>query len=72
MSDADKINTDKINALLDCIEGLWWQYATPCLDGKGRFTCISAVEWAEDILLEYGRIKKYRKNGRMEWYIPKK
>ena len=66
------MSDDEIKELLDCIEDLWWQYATPCLDGKGRFTCISAAEWAEEMLLKHGRIKKYRKNGRMEWYVPTK
>lgn len=67
--------TDK---LLDCIEGLWWQFAYQCGPPmKGHNTLqyrnsggMHDLEVAEDILLRHGRIKKYRKNGRMEWYKP--
>ena len=63
-------NVDKTESLIECIEGLWWQFGYQCLDGKGRHTGgLSDLEDAEAILLEHGRIKKYRKNGRMEWYV---
>ena len=70
--------------LIDAIFGLWWQFGYPCgapiykTTDKGGFSFylfrhsggMSDLEAAEAILLAEGRIEKYRKNGRMEWYKP--
>ena len=56
--------------ILDALEGMWWQFGYECFNGKARTTGgMSYLEDAEAVLLKHKRIKKYRKNGRMEWYV---
>lgn len=66
---------DHPEEILDALENMWWQFGYECgpVDAGGmpqwrNSGGLSALEEAEGVLLQHGRIEKYRKNGKMEWY----
>ena len=71
MTDRIGVNPKVLFDALDALESMWWQFGYECCNGEGRHSGgLSALEEAEDILIKHERIKKYRKNGKMEWYKP--
>lgn len=55
---------------LDILQDVYFQFGCKAKEGKPWYHngCLSILEEIEQILLDYKRIEKYRKNGRMEWY----
>ena len=55
---------------LDILEDVYFQFGCPVREHPGYYHngCLSILEEIEQILLDYKRIEKYRKNGKMEWY----